>query len=280
MFESKIGAIESIVEQSTEKEIPIEKQKEEKTTETQSNKETDATTATGEKPVAEKSIQSNENPVIDEAPTSKEKETKTGKRFSAAERYNDVLKTVDAKSFNYKSMKKADVEKYINEQLDKFNDGMLVDLANDMINGNNSFDAKVQKVAEGMLIERLRSMAEDSSISQMDKQMLNSVAGKLAVKLSEAINITATQLSLHEIITKALPLSEEGVQSFVKEKLKDVEKSYLSNNEQQTITDIDKMIREAVESEINRITEGVQGKEWSDEMDSKIDSLKIDLSDC
>jgi hypothetical protein len=280
MFEAKIGQLESIVEQSTEEETPAEKPMEEKTTETQSNKETETTTATEEKPSTEKPIESNENPVIDEAPTSKEKQTKTGKRLSASERYNDVLKTVDDKSFNYKSMKKADVEKYVNEQLDKFNDGMLVDLANDMIKGNNPFDAKVQKVAEGMLIERLRSMAEDSSISAMDKQMLNQVAGKLAVKLSEAINITATQLSLHEIITKALPLSEEGVTAFTEEKLKDVQDSYLSNDQKQDVTDIDKMVRDMVEAEINRITEEVQGKEWSDEMDAKIDSLKLDLSEC
>jgi len=280
MFEAKIGQLESIVEQSTEEETPAEKPTEEKTTETQSNKETETTAATEEKPSTEKPIESNETPTIDESPTSKEKQTKTGKRLSASERYSDVLKTVDDKSFNYKSMKKADVEKYVNEQLDKFNDGMLVDLANDMIKGNNPFDAKVQKVAEGMLIERLRSMAEDSSISAMDKQMLNQVAGKLAVKLSEAINITATQLSLHEIITKALPLSEEGVTAFTEEKLKDVQESYLSNDQKQDVTDIDKMVREMVEAEINRITEGVQGKEWSDEMDAKIDSLKLDLSEC
>jgi hypothetical protein len=258
----------------------VELFKEEKTTETQSNKETVDTTAKETNTASENTSQSNENPVIDEAPTSKEKQTKTGKRLSASERYNDVLKTVDDKSFNYKSMKKADVEKYVNEQLDKFNDGMLVDLANDMIKGNNPFDAKVQKVAEGMLIERLRSMAEDSSISAMDKQMLNQVSGKLAVKLSEAINITATQLSLHEIITKALPLSEEGVVAFTEEKLKDVQESYLSNDQKQDVTDIDKMVRDMVEAEINRITEEVQGKEWSDEMDAKIDSLKLDLSEC
>lgn len=276
MFEAKVGQLESIVEQSTQEEAPAEKP----TEETQSNKETETTAATEEKPSTEKPIESNETPTIDESPTSKEKQTKTGKRLSASERYSDVLKTVDDKSFNYKSMKKADVEKYVNEQLDKFNDGMLVDLANDMIKGNNPFDAKVQKVAEGMLIERLRSMAEDSSISAMDKQMLNQVAGKLAVKLSEAINITATQLSLHEIITKALPLSEEGVTAFTEEKLKDVQDSYLSNDQKQDVTDIDKMVRDMVEAEINRITEEVQGKEWSDEMDAKIDSLKLDLSEC
>ena len=79
---------------------------------------------------------------------------------------------------------------------------------------------------------------------------------------------------------KALPLSEKGVQAFVEEKLKDVQESYLSEDQKQDINNIDKLVREMVDAEINRIVEGTKGKEWSEEMDSKIDSLKIDLSDC
>jgi hypothetical protein len=280
MFEAKIGQLESIVEQSTQEETPAEKPTEEKNTETQSNKETVDNTTKETNTVSENTSQSNEKPIIDEAPTSKEKQTKTGKRVTASEKYSKALKNVALKAFNYDSVKAADVEKYVDEQLDKFNDGLLVDLANDMINDRNPFPAKVQKVAEWKLLERLRSMSEDSSISEMDEQMLNQAAAKLAVKLSEGVNIAATVTSLQSIMAKALPLSEKGVEAFVEEKLKDVQDSYLSNNQNQEVTDIDKMVRDMVEAEINRITEGVQGKEWSDEMDAKIDSLKLDLSEC
>jgi hypothetical protein len=281
MFESKIGEIESIVEEPEQEEKKSEEKKPvvEKTT-TESNKETVDSTSKEEKPATEKTTESNKKPVISELPTDKNKQTKTGTRFSASEKYSKVLKTLAAKAFNYDTLKKADIEKYVNDNLDKFEGGMLVDLANDMINGNNPFPAKVQKVAEGLLIERLRAMAEEEGITEMDQKMLNTVSGKLAVKLSEAINVTATQLSLHEIITKSLPLSEKGVEAFVEEKLKDVQQSYLSPDQKQDITDIDKLVREMVDAEINRIAEELNGKEWSEDMDSKIDSLKIDLSEC
>lgn len=289
LFESKISEIESIVEQPAQtEEKPVTKNEStEQSTEKkgEENKPTENNDATGDKPANTTEQTGTENtssekPVIDKVPTEKNKTTKTGARLSATERYNDVLKTVSPKDFNYKSLDKSKIEKYVNDQLDKFEDGMLVDLANDMINGNNPFDIKIQKVAEGMLLERLRAMSEDENITEMDEKMLNSVAGKLAVKLSESINITATQLSLHEIITRSLPLSEKGVQAFVEEKLKDVQESYLSEDQKQDINNIDKLVRDMVEAEINRIVEGTKGKDWSDEMDSKIDSLKIDLSDC
>lgn len=261
LFESKIGEIESIVEEQA--------QQEEKPVAEETTKSTD-------KPATE----STEKPVISEMPTDKEKQTKTGERLKASERYAKALKTVSQKEFTYNSVNKAEIEKYVNDQLNKFDDGMLVDLANDMINGNNPFPAKVQKLAEGKLIERLRALSEQEGITEMDEKMLDSTIGKLAVKLSEAFNITATQMSLHEIITRSLPLSEKGVQAFVEEKLKDVQESYLSEDQRQDINNIDKLVRDMVEAEINRIVEGTKGKEWSEEMDSKIDSLKIDLSDC
>lgn len=218
---------------------------------------------------------------VSQMPEGESETTKTGKRVAASEKYSKLMKSVPETAFDYKKVNKADIEKYVNDQLDKFEaEGALVSLANDMINGVNPFPDKVKKVAEGLLLQRIWVMSEEKGLTEMDEQMLNKVGGKLAVRLSEQINISATQLSLHEIITKSLPLSEKGVQAFVEEKLKDVQNSYLSNDQKQDVQNIDEMLREMVNAEINRITTEMQGKEWSEDMDSKIDSLKIDLSEC
>lgn len=285
LFESKVSDLESVIEDSKDTDSKEKTDGGDNNKNTESTENTDKddkseTKKTSETPKKTAVPQENEKPVIDELPTNKDKQTKTGARFSASEKYADALKSVEQEEFKYKSVKESEVEKYVNSQLNKFDDGMMVDLANDMIKGNNPFPAKSQKVAEWKVIERLNTMSEEDGISEMDKEMLNAVSGKLAVKLSESINISATQVSLQSIMAKALPLSEKGVESFVNEKLKDQQESYMSEEQKESVDDIDKRLREMVEAEINRIAEASNGKEWVEEMDAKIDSLKIDLSEC
>jgi uncharacterized protein YktA (UPF0223 family) len=107
------------------------------------------------------------------------------------------------------------------------------------------------------------------------------------------LNTTATKLSLHEIISQALPLTEAGTTAFVEEKLSSVQDSYHSGVNKEDVNTADKQLKEVVlekemedkvrqmvEAELTRIAESMKGKEWTSNAISALDGLKIDLSDC
>jgi len=218
---------------------------------------------------------------------------KTVKRQTESKDFKDIMEHMPTDEKTYKSINIAKANKYINEALDKAQDeGRIEDLAMAMVNNDSPFNAKIQQLAAFKVADRLRSMAEKEG-NEMQKNALDKLAADVMIKRNTDINIAATQTALEAEVAKMLPLSESGLKDYTQAAMSQVQNTYLSEKQQgdikEAVTDINKLletveaqkaIKNAVESEIDRIAIETKGKEWVDKLNSAMDDLKIDLTDC
>lgn len=218
---------------------------------------------------------------------------KTVARVKESARMKDIAKELDPGAEFYQSVSVPKLKKYVNDILDSYQkENLLEDLAKEMIEGRGDFNPKITPWIARGLSDRLRILAENEG-NEMQKSSINKLAAKLETRRAININEAATITGLEAELAKELPLSEEGLKEFVKASLENVQDTYFSEaNKKDSETalkdfsdiiqseEAQNVIREAVDAEINRIAEATKGKEWVQAVDSALDALKIDLTDC
>lgn len=221
-----------------------------------------------------------------------EKVKKTAKRLSESEDFKDVVDNMEKDESFYQSINIKKASKFIDETLDQFEkSNSLEELAKESLKDNSPFHVKIQNLADFKLADRLRSLAQKEG-GEMQKNGLNKLAADIMINRNHNTNIAATQTALEVEVAKMLPLSEEGLHDYTEATMSQVQNTYLTEAQKKDIrnytndinaliesTEGQKAIREAVESEIDRMAEKTKGKEWVNKVNT-LDELKIDLLDC
>jgi len=225
--------------------------------------------------------------------TGEKRKKKTVIRLESSVDFKDIVDGMDEDEKFYQSVDGAKAVKHIDTMLDEFEEQELLEgLAKDIIAGNNPFNEKIENLAAFKLADRLRIIAQKEG-NDLQKSVLNKLAGQLMAAKNRKTNVAATQTALESEVAKLLPLSEEGLKEYVNATMSGIQDTYLNKDQKKdietAIKDINdiieteegqKVIRDAVQAEIDRIAEATRGKEWVSKFDSIMDSLKIDLTEC
>lgn len=284
MFESKIGEIQSIVD--------------DKSTNTAKNKETKLTDEKSDdtKSVDKKSDKSDDEQNNEPEPkrssirvmSSSEYETgdvqkrKGTERLEANKKYESVLSSMKNEDKSYRVMSLKSLEKAVREKISEVEKaGMLSDLAKDLLDKNSS--SKFPDVAMPELLSQLgdkfNSLAE-SETNEFIKKDLYKTAAELFADKGKIMTNAAQTMNAGRLAAERMPTSEVGIRSFVKEKIDQVQNEAMSEINKK---DIEKANQELVDlqvkKELEKIAEGTMSKERISKIKG-ISSLKIDLSEC
>lgn len=218
---------------------------------------------------------------------------KTVVRLKESENFKEIVKNIDQDEAFYRSINIAKAKKHIGALLSEFESkNMLEGLAREMVSGNSPFNEKIDGLAAFMLADRLRAIAGKDG-NEMQKSMINKLAADLLVSKNKRTNIAATQTALEGEIAKLLPISEEGLKDYAQAAMSQVQDTYLTDAQKKdvesAVKDINDLIaseegqraiREAVDTELDKIASATKGKEWVNNLNTAMGSLKIDLKDC
>lgn len=217
----------------------------------------------------------------------------TAERIEKSGRYDEIISEIEEDDKFYESINAKKAVAHIEGILDKFEaDGLLEDLSQDILEDNNPFHDKIKNLAAGMLVERLRVIAEKEG-NEMQKKAMNVLAAKVWAKRSDNVNVAATQTGLEAELAKLIPKSVEGLTEWTKAHLEQVQNTHFSEEQRKDVTravndisalmeteEAKKAIRDAVEEELDRIAEATKGKDWVDKVNKALDEIKTDLTDC
>lgn len=225
--------------------------------------------------------------------TGEVRKKKTAERQEGSS-FKDVVTEMSEDDKFYHSIKEKNVLPHINAILDEVEaNNELESLAHAMLNDENPFHDKIKNVAEFMVGERLAVIAEKDG-NEMQKSAMTKLAAKLWAHRNAAVNVSATQTAMENIIAQRLPVSKTGLTAYTEAAMSNVQDTHMTSQQQQDvkgfvndhlaeimeIEEVKKKLSESVVSEINKISEKTKGKEWNDTVTSDLNSMKINIDNC